>query len=239
MSTERWVSTSARYVDPAAAPARAWEQEAKSRGGHGSSRIVEVGRRTATGEVAEALELAATGEVADALEPTAARESAEALEPAAAREAADAPKPAATREAAEALEPTAARGAAETLELAAAREVVVRRRVMYLDDRPVELTDSYVPASIADGTALAEPGKIRGGAVALLARLGYRAADVTEEVTCRPPTAEEAAALELPQDEWVLVLTRTSRTAEGTPFEVDIMTMPARHQRLRYDLRRG
>jgi len=128
---------------------------------------------------------------------------------------------------------------AQSLGIAPEGAVVVRRRVMYLEGRPAELTDSYFPLAVANGTGLAEPRKIRGGAVALLAELGYTAATVVEEVECRPPSAQEQAALQLEDGEWVLVLTRTSRTAESTPFEADIMTMPARRQRLRYEIRRG
>ncbi|RKN54956.1 UTRA domain-containing protein, partial [Streptomyces klenkii] len=38
--------------------------------------------------------------------------------------------------------------------------VVVRRRVMYADEEPVELTDAYFPLHIARGTSLADPAKI-------------------------------------------------------------------------------
>lgn len=40
--------------------------------------------------------------------------------------------------------------------------VIARRRIMYADDEPCELTDTYYPASIARGTALAGTAKIRG-----------------------------------------------------------------------------
>lgn len=44
-------------------------------------------------------------------------------------------------------------------------QVVVRSRLMMVDDRPVEIATSYYPAAIAAGTSLAEQGKIRGGAI--------------------------------------------------------------------------
>ncbi|MEU6174390.1 UTRA domain-containing protein [Streptantibioticus parmotrematis] len=75
--------------------------------------------------------------------------------------------------------------------------VVVRRRVMYLDDIPTELTDTYYPLRIASGTALARTGKIRGGAVTLLRQLGHVGRRVEEEVSARMPTVEERDALGL------------------------------------------
>lgn len=116
-------------------------------------------------------------------------------------------------------------------------EVVVRRRVVLLDDRPVELADSYYPRTIADGTGLAESKKIPGGSVTLLRDLGYVAAEVDEEVSARSATAEERAALRLADDEPVLVLTRRSATTDGTTFEYAAMTMAASRRHLRYQMK--
>lgn len=118
-------------------------------------------------------------------------------------------------------------------------EVVARRRVMYLNDQPVELTDSYYPSSIAAGTALAEPRKIPGGAPRLLADLGHATAQVDEDVYSRPATAEEREALQLPNGEWVLILERTTRNAAGQPVEASVMTMAARQSRLHYTMKVG
>ncbi|GAB7053164.1 GntR family transcriptional regulator [Catenuloplanes indicus] len=113
--------------------------------------------------------------------------------------------------------------------------VVLRRRLILADERPVEIADSYYPTAIADGTALATPGKIPGGAVTLLDQLGYHAAEIHEDVTARHPTAEETAILHLTPTAPVLVLTRLSLTADGTPFEYAAMTM-SDGQHLRYQM---
>ncbi|MFC1428580.1 GntR family transcriptional regulator [Streptacidiphilus sp. N1-12] len=113
---------------------------------------------------------------------------------------------------------------------------VVRRRVMYLDGHPVELTDSYYPAAAVRGTPLAEGLKIRGGAVQALADLGFVACHVIEDIESRPPTDAETSALELRPGDWVLTLFRTSLTTDRRPMEAAIMTVPARHHRLRYEL---
>ncbi|WDZ90694.1 UTRA domain-containing protein [Nocardiopsis sp. HUAS JQ3] len=114
--------------------------------------------------------------------------------------------------------------------------VVVRRRVMLFDGVPVELTDSYYPLSVASDTPLAEKRKIRGGAPTLLSELGYAAHEAVEDVSARPATATEAEALDLPAGNTVLVLLRTSRTADGIPFEVSRMVMRPEGRHLRYRL---
>lgn len=116
---------------------------------------------------------------------------------------------------------------------------VLRRRLVTLDDRPVEISDSWYPASIADGTALAESRPIRGGALRALAELGYTAARHVEElaVVDTPPTLRDVL-----QDSPVIELTRTSYTANDVPFETAVMLMsrdlaPGLPRRLRYEIR--
>ncbi|MDS1272426.1 UTRA domain-containing protein [Lipingzhangella sp. LS1_29] len=114
--------------------------------------------------------------------------------------------------------------------------VVVRRRIIYLDDVPTELTDTYYPASIAANTALAESAKIRGGAIALLHELGYVGSHVREEVSARLPDTGERDVLDLEETQPVLTLVRVTLDVTGTPIQADLMTMPAHRQRLRYEM---
>ncbi|TXJ85264.1 UTRA domain-containing protein [Streptomyces lavendulae] len=114
--------------------------------------------------------------------------------------------------------------------------VVVRQRVIYLDNRPVELTDTYYPVEVARGTRLEETKKIRGGAVTLLADLGYSARRVREEVSARMPTDAEQRLLDLDDAEPVLCMTRLTMDADGRRFQVDESVFPATGQRLRYEL---
>ncbi len=110
---------------------------------------------------------------------------------------------------------------------------------MLLDGRPVELTDSWYPVEIADGTALAAMGKIKGGAVTLLANLGHSVHEAREDIAFRNATADEAAELNLPAGTPVIVLSRTCLDAEGVVFEVSVMVMVAEGRRLRYRLIAG
>lgn len=126
---------------------------------------------------------------------------------------------------------------ADELHLAADATAVVRRRLIVLDDDPVEIAESWYPASIARGTPLAEPRKIKGGAVTLLAEMGYTAHESREDISVRPATASEAEELGLAPGTQVIVLARTVLTAAGVPFEIALMTMIAEGRHLRYVLR--
>jgi GntR family transcriptional regulator len=133
-------------------------------------------------------------------------------------------------------EPVAARLRIDTSALA-----VMRRRLVTLDDRPVEISESWYPLPVADGTALADDKPIRGGALRLLAELGYTAVRHIEDIAVIDPPADAAEVLgTLP----VLELIRASYTAAGEPFEVAVMLMsremaPGVVRRLRYELRSG
>ncbi|HWG24659.1 UTRA domain-containing protein [Actinospica sp.] len=118
-------------------------------------------------------------------------------------------------------------------------EAVLRRRVVTLDERPVEISDSWYPAAIANGTVLAENRPIKGGALRALADLGYSATRHVEEIAVvdTPPQLRDV----LP-DSPVIELTRTSYTANDVPFETAVMLMsrdmaPGVPRRFRYELK--
>lgn len=114
---------------------------------------------------------------------------------------------------------------ATALGLPAGEPAIVRRRVMHLDDVPIELTDSYYPAGIARGTRLADPRKIPGGAVSLLATMGHEVRSVTEDVQVDAASPRACRELFLAEGAPVLLLTRTSFDADRRPIEVCVMTM--------------
>ncbi|WP_435284346.1 GntR family transcriptional regulator [Streptomyces koelreuteriae] len=128
---------------------------------------------------------------------------------------------------------------ASLLGITDAEPVVVRRRLILLDDEPNELTDTYYPVGIARGTPLAGTAKIRGGAVTLLAELGHVGALIREDVTAGLPGEEERETLRLAPTEPVLRLTRLTLDGDDRPIQVDRMVMPAQRQQLRYETRIG
>jgi GntR family transcriptional regulator len=125
---------------------------------------------------------------------------------------------------------------ASALGLQPGEQVVLRSRVMLLDDRPVELVDSYYPASIARDTRLAEMSKIPGGAVAHLASLGYPPRRVVEDVTARLATPVEAEEFGLELPAAVVELARVIFSDDDRPVEASVMLSPADARRLRYEI---
>jgi DNA-binding GntR family transcriptional regulator len=131
----------------------------------------------------------------------------------------------------------ASREVADYLDLAAGTPIVTRHRLIELDGRPIELAISHWPASLAAGSPLAQTGRIRGGAVSLLASMGYEPESTQEYVTTRPPTRGEAEALQLADNcEWILCLTRIIASG-GRPYEMSVMVSPGRIGRLHYSMK--
>jgi GntR family transcriptional regulator len=105
--------------------------------------------------------------------------------------------------------------------------VVIRRRLILADGRPVEIATSHYPGHLAASTPLTGPGKIRGGAVSVLADLGHAPADVAEVVTARLPDRDEAETLQATATEPLIVLSRTSFDAAGLAVEYAVNIMVA------------
>jgi GntR family transcriptional regulator len=101
--------------------------------------------------------------------------------------------------------------------------MLLRHRLMTLHDSPVELSWSYYPTQVAAGTPLAEPRRIKGGASALLARLGRAPTRYEERITARLPTTAELELLGLPDTVPVLRQFRVLFTADGQPVEATVM----------------
>lgn len=119
------------------------------------------------------------------------------------------------------------------------QSAIVRSRVIRLDGHPIELADSWYPLSVAAETPLTENRKIKGGAVTLLAALGFAAQKVDEDISVRAADAEEAQMLGITEGEPLIVLFRTVMNAEGVPFEVSMMRMTAAGRHLKYQLTVG
>lgn len=114
--------------------------------------------------------------------------------------------------------------------------VVVRRRVMLLDDEPVQLADSYYPLELVRGTPIAEAHKLPGGTVAALERLGLQLGDFEEHVSARAATPEERKTLRLAEGVPVIILIRTTHTTDGRSVEVSRAVLAADRHRLSYRL---
>jgi GntR family transcriptional regulator len=127
----------------------------------------------------------------------------------------------------------------EALRLPAGATAVVRRRTVFLDGKPIETVDSWYAASIARGTPLAEPRKIKGGAVTLLANTGYVARGALDDISVRAATGPESGPLDLPAGAPVIVVFRTTVSEHEVPFEATVMIIVPEDRHLRYPLSVG
>lgn len=128
---------------------------------------------------------------------------------------------------------------AEALRIPVGEAAVVRRRTIYLDGKPIEAVDSWYPSSIAGSTPLAEPKKIKGGAVTLLAELGYSPRVALDDISVRGATAGEADVLGMSVGAPVIVVFRTTVSENDIPFEATVMIMVPENRHLRYPLSVG
>lgn len=108
---------------------------------------------------------------------------------------------------------------AAALRLSKRSRVVARRRRYLLDGQPVELADSFVPLSIARGTAIEDVDTGPGGIYARLEEAGHRLSEFVEEVSARMPTPVERRRLGLPSGTPVLIVRRVAYDSTGTPVE--------------------
>lgn len=125
---------------------------------------------------------------------------------------------------------------ADRLGLSDDDRVVTRSRRYSLDGRPVETAVSYIPADLARGTPIADPNPGPGGIYARLEESGHLLERLTEEVTARMPTPEEARLLALPSGVPVFRLVRTAYDSDGRAVEVCDTIMAADAYLLAYEL---
>ncbi|MFI8516779.1 GntR family transcriptional regulator [Streptomyces sp. NPDC085481] len=113
--------------------------------------------------------------------------------------------------------------------------VCVRSRRFVLDEKPVLLSVSYLPAGLAEGTPITEPDTGPGGTYARLAERDHRPVRFREEIRCRMPTADEADRLALELGTPVILVSRTALTEAGVPVELNEMTLDSASYVLEYD----
>jgi GntR family transcriptional regulator len=126
------------------------------------------------------------------------------------------------------------------LDVDAGTDVVVRRRVFWLEEQPAAITDSYYPASWAAGTALERADRIAGGAHALIedpeGPIRRHVARSVDEIAGRMPTPDEARVLRLAQGVPVFQVLRTVYDSEERPVEVQDSICDAARHRFRYEV---
>ncbi|GAA3022548.1 GntR family transcriptional regulator [Actinokineospora globicatena] len=114
--------------------------------------------------------------------------------------------------------------------------VLVRRRKYVVEDRPIQLAETYYPADAVRGSRITAPDTGPGGAYARLAELDLKPVRFREELRSRMPRANETSALRLAQGTPVICITRTACTADDVAIEVNEMTLDASAYILEYNL---
>lgn len=110
-----------------------------------------------------------------------------------------------------------------------------RRRVFSLDDRPLQLATSYLPADLAAEAGVNQVNTGPGGSYARLAEAGRRPVEATERLRARIAMPDEAEALGLGAGASVILIERTVRDEAGVVLEVNEMTLDAAKYILEYD----
>lgn len=125
-------------------------------------------------------------------------------------------------------------GVAELLGIEPGMPVLARARRMAADGTYLQLATTYFAPSISDEVPqLAEQNTGPGGMYSRMEDAGHQLAQ-TDEVTARPPTAQEAEALQITADEPVILITRVTRDADAGVLEITEVTAVAARNRFLY-----
>jgi GntR family transcriptional regulator len=113
--------------------------------------------------------------------------------------------------------------------------VIARSRRYLLDSKPVLLSVSYLPATLAAGTMMEYQDAGPGGIYARLREIGHAPARFREDLRARMPEPAEAVRLGLPPGTPVVDIVRTAYSADGQVVEVNEMIADASSYVFRYD----
>ncbi|MDQ3405325.1 MAG: UTRA domain-containing protein, partial [Actinomycetota bacterium] len=127
-------------------------------------------------------------------------------------------------------------GVAERLRLPEGTRVVMRSRRYLANSVPIEIATSYIPESIASGTAITSTDTGPGGIYARIEEQGYELARFTEEVSARMPTPEERKVLQIGAGVPVMTLMRTAYDINDLPVEVCDTVKVSHAYVLEYDI---
>jgi GntR family transcriptional regulator len=112
---------------------------------------------------------------------------------------------------------------------------VLRSRRYVLDGKPVLLSRSWLPATIASGTPIVQPDPGPGGIYARLADAGHAPTRFREDLRSRMPMPEEAERLVIAPGTPVVEICRIALDADGIPVEVNEMTADSSAYVFRYE----
>jgi GntR family transcriptional regulator len=106
--------------------------------------------------------------------------------------------------------------------------VFIRERIVFADGEPVEMSTSYFPHDLAAGTDLATDQPLESGVLRYIEeQLGRTYHHVQEELTARPPTQVEAAALGISSAVPLLRVLHTAYDPSGAVIEIVDSVFPS------------
>ncbi|WP_307872719.1 GntR family transcriptional regulator [Paractinoplanes ovalisporus] len=124
---------------------------------------------------------------------------------------------------------------AKTLEISQDAPSLLRSRVLYANDEPTQIADSYIPWEIAEGCeSLMQPNAGPGGSYGRLEDLGHGPVRFEEEITVRMPTEPEQRTLDLEPLQPVFQIWHVAYTARNLPIAVTVHVMPGHVWTLHY-----
>jgi GntR family transcriptional regulator len=124
---------------------------------------------------------------------------------------------------------------AHTLGLGKNEPALLRSRVLYANDEPTQIADSYLPWSVTkDCPELRRANAGVGGSYGRLADLGHGPVRFTEDITVRMPTEDEQRTLDMEPTQPVFEIWHVAYTVEDRPIEVCVHVMPGHLWRLHY-----
>jgi GntR family transcriptional regulator len=125
---------------------------------------------------------------------------------------------------------------ASRLALNSGQDVVVRRRVMYANDEPIQLGDSYYPLEIVQDSKIMDPADVVEGTDQVLEDLGYVPSRYADEISWRMPTSDETTKLHLGPGVPIARVLRTSFDQHDKAIEVYAVILPGDRHVLLYDV---
>ncbi|WP_253761011.1 GntR family transcriptional regulator [Hamadaea flava] len=114
------------------------------------------------------------------------------------------------------------------------RPALVRSRVLFANEEPTQLADSYYPWALVKNSNLTEPDVGKGGSYGRLADLGHGPVRFTEDINVRMPTDDERRRLEIEPTLPVFEITHVAYAEGDQPVSVTIHVMPGHLWTLRY-----
>lgn len=121
------------------------------------------------------------------------------------------------------------------LDLADEASAITRSRRYVLDGKPVLLARSWLPASLAAGTAIAEADPGPGGIYVRLGELGHAPTRFREDLRSLMPGPEETERLKISPGTPAVEIIRVAYDAKSNPVEVNEMTADASAYVFRYE----